>query len=82
MAAAHPCTLLGAARALLQPATDALGQHLQAQAACLLGDYARAHRLWDALARNGDSEAHAQLARLGQRGQYEAEAFSDPRYPR
>ena len=79
MAAAHPCTLLGAARALLQPATDALGQHQQAQAACLLGNYERAHRLWEALAHGGDREALARLAELAQRG---APVFSGPRYPR
>ena len=79
MAAVHPCTLLGAARALLQPATDALGQHQQAQAACLLGNYERAHRLWEALAHGGDREALARLAELAQRG---APIFSGPRYPR
>ena len=79
MAAVHPCTLLGAARALLQPATDALGQHQQAQAACLLGNYERAHRLWEALAHGGDREALARLAELAQRG---APVFSGPRYPR
>ena len=79
MAIAHPCTLLGAARALLQPAADVQGQHLQAQAACLLGDYERAHRLWEALAHGGDREALARLEELAQRG---AQAFSGPRYPR
>ena len=79
MAIAHPCTLLGAARALLQPTADAQGQHLQAQAACLLGNYERAHRLWEALAHGGDREALARLAELAQRG---APVFSGPRCPR
>ena len=79
MAIAHPCTLFAAARALLQPTADAQGQHLQAQAACLLGNYERAHRLWEALAHGGDREALARLAELAQRG---APVFSGPRYPR
>lgn len=61
-AVAHPCTLLGAARALLQPAGNAQERHLQAEAACLLGDHARAQRLWTLLARDGDVQAQARLA--------------------
>ena len=68
---------------MLQPATDVPGQRLQAQAACLLGDYQRARRLWEALAQGGDSEALAQLLQLAQRGPHEAgAAVSGPRYPR
>ena len=81
MAAVHPRTLLGAARAMLQPAADVQGQHLHAQAACLLGDYERARRLWEALACTGDSEALVRLAQLAQRGGVRG-AFSDPRCPR
>ena len=81
-AAAHPRTLLGAAWAMLQPAVDEQGQHLQAQAACLLGDYQHARRLWEALAQVGDSQALARLGWLTQRVQQEAGAFSDPRYLR
>ena len=66
MAAAHPRTLLGAAWAMLQPAADAQGQHLQAHAACLLGDYQRAQRLWEALAQDGDGEALAHWLQLAQ----------------
>ena len=79
VATAHPRTLLGAAWAMLQPSADAQGQHQQAQAACLLGNYERAHRLWEALAHGGDREALARLAELAQRG---APVFSGPRYPR
>ena len=82
MAAPHPRTLLGAAWAMLQPAADAQGQHLQAHAACLLGDYQRAQRLWQALAHSGDAEAMHQLHRLAQGRWGEAGALSDPRYPR
>ncbi|WP_367067508.1 hypothetical protein [Oryzisolibacter sp. LB2S] len=64
MADTHPRTLLGAALAMLEPAVDAQGRHLQAHAACLLGDYPRARRLWEALAQEGDDEAMAQLTRL------------------
>lgn len=79
----HPRTVLGAARAMLQPAADAHGQHLHAQAACLLGDYQRARSLWEALAQGGDGEAMRQLARLAQqaqRGFVEPRIVSDPRY--
>ncbi|SEA82178.1 hypothetical protein [Acidovorax soli] len=82
MAAVHPRTLLGAARAMLQPAVDERDQHLQAQAACLLGDYQSARRLWEALAQNGDGEALERLLQLAQRGPREAAALSGPRYPR
>ena len=67
MAATHPRTLLGAAWAMLQPAADAQGQHLQAHAACLLGDYQRARLLWERLAQSGDGEALEQLAQLALR---------------
>ena len=67
MAATHPHTVLGAAWAMLQPAADTQGQHLQAHAACLLGDYQRARRLWEGLAQSGDGEALEQLAQLALR---------------
>ncbi|MBS0509395.1 MAG: hypothetical protein JSR53_18640 [Proteobacteria bacterium] len=60
----HPRTVLGAAWAMLQPAEGAPQQHLQAQAACLLGDYQRARSLWEALAQSGDGEALRRLAQL------------------
>lgn len=88
VAAPHPRTLLGAARAMLQPASEAQDLHLQAQAACLLGDYPRARQLWAALAQEGDGEALAQLVQLVQLAQREAGAltefsgFSGPRCPR
>lgn len=69
MAAAHPRTLLGAAWAMLQPAVDVQSQHLQAHAACLLGDYQRARRLWESLAQDGDGEALEQLVLLARRGE-------------
>ncbi|MCE1251219.1 MAG: hypothetical protein LWW82_10915 [Comamonadaceae bacterium] len=69
MAGAHPRTLLGAAWAMLQPAADVEGQHLQAHAACRLGDYQRARRLWEALAQDGDGEALEQLVQLARRAQ-------------
>jgi len=78
----HPRTLLGAAWAMLQPAVDVQGQHLQAHAACLLGDDQRARRVWEALAQEGDDEALQQLNRLARRRPGEASALSDPRYPR
>ena len=53
VAAPHPRTLLGAARAMLQPPSEAQDLHLQAQAACLLGDYPRARQLWELLAQQG-----------------------------
>ena len=61
----HPRTVLGAAWAMLQPAADASGLHLHAKAACLLGDYQRARRLWEALAQSGDGEAQKRLAQQG-----------------
>lgn len=61
----HPRTLLGAAWAMLQPAHDASELRLHAQAACLLGDHQRAHRLWELLAQGGDGEARQRLAQLG-----------------
>lgn len=64
MAGPHPRTLLGAAWAMLQPAADARGRHQQAHAACLLGDYQRARRLWEALAQDGDAEAQEHLRAL------------------
>ncbi len=84
MTAVHPRTLLGAARVTLQPAADVRGRHLQAQAACLLGDYERARCLWEALAQDGDRQALARLAELARRGQACAAApvFSGPRYLR
>ncbi len=89
-AARHPCTLLGAARALLlQPAAgDAGGLRLQAEAASLLGDHARARRLWGLLARDGDLQAQARLAQLEQarldvqRERRPPAGFSGPRCPR
>ena len=51
----------------LQPAADAQGQHLQAHAACLLGDYQRARLLWERLAQSGDGEAQLHLGQLAQR---------------
>ena len=77
VATAHPRTLLGAAWAMLQPSADAQGQHLQAHAACLLGDHQRARGLWETLARGGDDEARRQLDRLA-----EWHALNGPRYPR
>lgn len=67
MAALHPRTLLGAAWVMLQPAVDAQAQHLQAHAACRLGDYQRARRLWEALAQDDDGEAQKQLLQLARR---------------
>ena len=67
MAATHPHTVLGAAWAMLQPAADAQGQHLQAHAACLLGDYQHARLLWERLAQSGDGEAQLHLGQLAQR---------------
>ena len=67
VAATHPHTVLGAAWAMLQPAADAQGQHLQAHAACLLGDYQRARLLWERLAQSGDGEAQLHLGQLAQR---------------
>jgi hypothetical protein len=61
----HPCTLLGAARAALEPADSAQGQRLKAHAAGRLGYHHEARRLWEELARAGDAEALGQLARLG-----------------
>lgn len=75
MTAAHPRTLLGAAWAMLQPAADAQGRHLQAHAACLLGDYQSARRLWEALAQDGDGEARERLVQLAR----QAPGFSGPR---
>jgi hypothetical protein len=60
----HPCTLLGAARAVLEPADDAHHLRLKALAAGRLGYQLEAHRLWEALAQAGDTEAVAQLRRL------------------
>ena len=84
VAAPHPRTLLGAARAMLQPASEAQDLHLQAQAACLLGDYPRARQLWELLAQQGDGEALAQLVQLAQReagALTEFSGFSGPRCP-
>lgn len=60
----HPRTVLGAAWTMLQPAAEVSELHLHAQAACLLGDYQRARRLWEALAQRGDEEARKLLAQL------------------
>ena len=67
VAATHPHTVLGAAWAMLQPAADGQGQHLQAHAACLLGDYQRARLLWERRAQSGDGEAQLHLGQLAQR---------------
>ena len=85
VAAPHPRTLLGAARAMLQPASEAQDLRLRAQAACLLGDYPRARQLWELLAQQGDGEALAQLVQLAQReagALTEFSGFSGPRCPR
>lgn len=82
VAAPHPRTLLGAARAMLQPASEAQDLHLQAQAACLLGDYPRARQLWELLAQQGDGEALVQLAQREAGALTEFSGFSGPRCPR
>lgn len=82
VAAPHPRTLLGAARAMLQPPSEAQDLHLQAQAACLLGDYPRARQLWELLAQQGDGEALVQLAQREAGALTEFSGFSGPRCPR
>ena len=82
VAAPHPRTLLGSARAMLQPASEAQDLHLQAQAACLLGDYPRARQLWELLAQQGDGEALVQLAQREAGALTEFSGFSGPRCPR
>ena len=82
VAAPHPRTLLGAARAMLQPPSEAQDLHLQAQAACLLGDYPRARQLWELLAQQGDGEALVQLAQREAGALTEFSGFSGPRGPR
>ncbi len=75
----HPRTLLGAAYLALAPARDAPGLRLKAEAACALGYYSQARRLWETMARAGDAEALRQLARLAERGLGEEEGGSRTR---
>lgn len=64
----HPCTLLGAARMMLERADGAQGQRLKAHAACRLGYHLQARRLWEGLACAGDADALYQLGQLAELG--------------
>lgn len=65
LAVPHPCTLLGAARVLLDRADETVqSQRLKAHAAGRLGYHAQARSWWEQLARAGDAEAFQQLRRM------------------